>query len=233
MILQGGLDAIRMDAIAKEMKVTRGTLYNHFPNREDIVLSLAARAVERRLAIFRFAITLGDITRKRIAAIGLACEVYADHLPDDFAVEQMIRHDSVWAKTSDGRREQLQCCEHGCFEILGQVMGEAVATRDLKLERNQRAEDILLGLWSLIYGGLLIEKTSPSLSELGISDARAAIRRNCNAMLDGLNWEPLYAPSTYRRWVNQMIPKLKSFADSIEQKTSKSNHLSTSKKGSR
>ena len=99
MIRDGGLEAIRMDRIAKEMRLTRGTIYNHFANREEIVLSLAARAVRRRIELFRFAVSLSDQTRRQISAVGIACEVYADEMPDDFAAEQMVRHDSVLQKT--------------------------------------------------------------------------------------------------------------------------------------
>ena len=65
---------------------------------------------------------------------------------------------------------------------------------------SSQIEDIVFGLWSLVYGSLLLEMTSPSLADIGIVDSRRAIRRNCNALLDGLGWQPLYCPDAYAKW---------------------------------
>lgn len=208
MIRDGGLEAIRMDRIAKEMGLTRGTIYNHFANREEIVLSLAARAVRRRVSLFQYAASLSDQSRRQISAVGIACEIYADEMADDFAVEQMVRHDSVWIKTSAARRQRLLDDEQSCMGVVGKVVHGAIHTGDLKVPRGRTPEDVLFGLWSLTYGGLLIERTSPSLAEIGIADPRAAIRRNCHAMLDGIDWKPRFDSSAYHRWVRQIHPKL-------------------------
>ena len=214
-IRDGGLAALSMDAIAREIRCTRGTIYNHFPNKEDIALSLAARAVQRRLRLFEYAVTLSDQPRERMAAIGISCEVYADLMADDFLIEQMVRHDSVWPKTSEGRREVLLKCEQQCIVQVGMSAHEALACGDLQLPRGGRVEDIVFGLWSLVYGGLVLEATSPSLAEAGIMQARVAIRRNCNAMLDGLGWQPLYDASKYAKFVRRVQTKLEARAKEI------------------
>lgn len=208
LIREGGLSAISMDAIAKRMSYTRGTIYNHFPNKEDIVLSLASRAVQRRIDLFELAASLGKKTREKIAAIGIACEVYADLLPNDFAVEQMIRHDSVWAKTSEKRRDVLTVCEGECMGVVGNIVQQAVDAEDFKLPRGRSVSDVCFGLWSLVYGGLVLEQTSPSLANMGIQDSRQAIRRNCNGLLDGLGWKELYDSGRYNRFVKKVKPIL-------------------------
>ena len=212
MIRRGGHADLSMDAIAKQMRYTRGTIYNHFPNKEEIVLSLAARAVQHRVDLFKYAANRATKTRDQIAAIGLACEVYADHLPDDFRVEQIVRHDSVWQKTSAGRQALLHDCEAQCMSVICEIIESAVACGDLTLPRGRKAPDIVYGLWSLVYGGLTIESTSPSLSEAGISQPRLAIRRNCNALLDGLGWTDLYEARKYSRLVARIEPQLVLYA---------------------
>ena len=215
LVRDGGLDAVRIDAVAEAIGVTRGTVYNHFGGREEIILALAARAVSRRLALFRFAADLSDRSRRRIAAVGIACEVYAETMADDFAVEHLIRHDSVWMRASDRRREQLAADEAACMATVGGVIGHAVAAGDLTLPRGHAVHDVLYGLWSLTYGGLAIAMTSPSLPAVGIRDPHAAIRRNCNAMLDGLGWRPLFDAADYGRWVRKIRPRLVGKAEEI------------------
>lgn len=203
MLAQGGLATLSMEAIAQQLQLAKGTIYNHFPNKEEIVLALAVRAVDRRLELFNQAVMMRGSSRQRIAAIGIACEVFVDQLPELFRAEQIIRHESVWGKTTEKRQEVLRNCEGRCMHTVAGVVRDAVSAGDLELDTTHRIEDIVFGLWSLVYGGMVLEATSPSLADVGIIDSRAAIRRNCNCMLDGLNWSPLYDPATYSAWIDQ------------------------------
>lgn len=200
MIAGGGMAALSMEAIASELKLARGTVYNHFPNKEEIILALAIQAVEQRLAIFNEAVMMRGTPRERVAAIGIGCEIFADHFPELFRVEYIIRHDLVWEKTSPRRQALLRSCEGRCMHTVAGVVRDAIANGDLQLKTNSQIEDIVFGLWSLVYGSLLLEMTSPSLADIGIVDSRRAIRRNCNALLDGLGWQPLYCPNAYTKW---------------------------------
>lgn len=204
MLAESGLAGLSMDAIAHELKTAKGTIYNHFPNKEEIVLALAVQALDRRLELFNHAVLMRGGSRQRIAAIGIACEVYVDRLPDLFRAEQIIRHETVWGKTSAKRQEILKTCEVRCMDTVAGVIRDAVANGDLELADPHGIEEICFGLWSLVYGGLLLEATSPSLADVGIGDPRAAIRRNCNRLLDGLGWRPLYDPTSYASWVDQV-----------------------------
>jgi len=219
LIRQGGLAAVSMEAIARRMNYTRGTIYNHFANKEDILLALAARAVSRRMTLFNHAASMGDGTRQRCAAIGIAAEVYVDVMANEFTIEQLIRHDAVWKKTSPGRREVLGRCEAECIAVIGDVVGTAIDAGDLPVPagvaRGELIQQIVFGLWSLVYGGLVLEATSPSLVQSGIRNPRPAIRRNCNALLDQLAWRPFFQAEDYQRFVRQVTPKLVTAAENI------------------
>lgn len=97
-VASGGLAALSMEELAGQLGTAKGTIYNHFPNKEEIVLALAVEAVDRRLDLFNQAVMLRGSSRQRIAAIGIACEVYVDRLPDRFRAEQLIRHETVWGE---------------------------------------------------------------------------------------------------------------------------------------
>ncbi len=201
MIAQGGVAALSMEAIAHELRTAKGTVYNHFRNKEEIVLALAIVAVERRLELFHQAAMMRGRPRDRVAAIGIACEVYVNQFPELFRIESIIRHDSIWEKTSPERQEVLRTCEGRCMHSVAGVVRDAVAGGDLEVAGAHGVEDIVFGLWSLVFGGMLLELTSPSLADVGIADSRQAIRRNCNALLDGLGWQPLYQADAYQAWV--------------------------------
>jgi AcrR family transcriptional regulator len=208
MIAAGGITALSMEAIAAEIRIAKGTVYNHFANKEEIVLALAVQAVEQRLALFNHAVLMRGKTRERVAAIGLACEFYADRYCEFFQTEILVRNENLLEKTSPRRQEVLRTCEGRCMHAVAGVVRDAVACGDLELAPSHSVEDIVFGLWSLVYGGLMIEATSPSLADVGIQNARLAIRQNCNAMLDGVRWRPLYNAEQYQKWADKVSKNL-------------------------
>ncbi len=211
MVGQGGISAISMDAIAEQLGVTRGTVYNHFRNKEEIVLALAILAVEQRLEVFQYAVMMRGCPRQRLAAIGIGCEFYANAFPALLRVEYQIRHDLVWEKTSTERQELLQNCEGRCMHTVAGVVRDAVAEGELELSDSHSVEEIVFGLWSLVHGGMLLELTSPSLSDVGVRDARRAIRAGCNALLDGYRWHPLHDPAAYEKWIATVRKNFENF----------------------
>ncbi|QDV70377.1 Bacterial regulatory protein, tetR family [Rosistilla carotiformis] len=218
MVASGGISLLSMDAIAAELKTAKGTVYNHFPNKEEIVLALAIQAVECRLGLFNRAAMMRGCPRERVAAIGIACELFADRFNELFRIEQIIRHDAVWDKTSPKRQDLLRNCESRCMHTVAGVVRDAMACGDLENRATHAVEDLVFGLWSLVYGGLMLEMTSPSLADLGIENARRAIRRNCNGLLDGLQWQPLFEPKAYERWIKKVRTDLNRWLDDAQER---------------
>ena len=191
MIVQDGYHGLSMDRIAEALEYSKGTIYQHFSCKEDILMALVNQAVECRLDLFRRAAAIRGRSRERITAIGASCEVFFQLYPDHFHIEHVIRVTSVKEKTSEQRRLCLETCEASCSEIVRGVIRDAVAAGDLVLSDGYGVEQVAFGLWSITFGGYSIAASSPSLANLGIPDPILAIRNNCNRLLDGVGWKPL------------------------------------------
>jgi AcrR family transcriptional regulator len=191
MIVQDGYHGLSMDRIAEALEYSKGTIYQHFSCKEDILMALVNRTMERRLDLFRRAAAFRGRSRERMAAIGLACELFFQLDPDHIHIEHAIRLTSIKEKTSEQRRLCLESCEARCSEIVRGVVRDAAAAGDLKLADDFGVEDLTFGLWSINFGGYSIAATSPSLTNLGIHEPILAIRGNCNRLLDGAGWKPL------------------------------------------
>ncbi|MFT5093045.1 MAG: AcrR family transcriptional regulator, partial [Porticoccaceae bacterium] len=48
MLAEGGYLGLSMDAIAEQLEYSKGTIYNHFPCKEEIIISLAVETMDRR-----------------------------------------------------------------------------------------------------------------------------------------------------------------------------------------
>jgi hypothetical protein len=153
-------------------------------------MALVNQAMERRLDLFRRAAAFRGKSRERLAAIGVACELFFQLYPDHMHIEHAIRITSVKEKASEQRRLCLETCEASCSQIVQGVIRDAVAAGDLAFAEEFGVEQLSFGLWSLNFGGQSIAASSPSLTNLGIREPFEAIRNNCNHLLDGVGWQP-------------------------------------------
>jgi AcrR family transcriptional regulator len=191
MIVRDGYHGLSMDRIAEALEYSKGTIYQHFSCKEEIVMALVNQTMERRLELFRRAAAFRGRSRERITALGAAAELFFQLYPDHIHTEHTIRITSIREKTSDQRRLSLESCEARCSEVVRGLIRDAVAAGDLQLSDDFGVEDLAFGLWSITFGGYSIAATSPLLAGLGIQDPLLAIRGNCIRLLDGVGWKPL------------------------------------------
>lgn len=196
-LVDGGYLGLNMERIASEMEYSKGTIYQHFRNKEEILIALANEALQLRTGMFEQAAVFRGSSRQRIAAVGAAAEAFVETAPHYFLVEQIVRASSIWEKTSPERRDLMAQCERKCMAVVGGVVRDAVAQGDLTLPAGYTPEDVVFGLWSLNLGAQTISSSSDSLGEIGIPNPGASLRRGCNQMLDGYGWRPLSTEFDY------------------------------------
>ncbi|GAB5404453.1 MAG: TetR/AcrR family transcriptional regulator [Aureliella sp.] len=190
-LTQEGFQALSMDRLAADMEYAKGTLYNHFPHKEEIVAALAVESLELRREMMERASMLVADSRMKMMAIGAACELYAGHCQEHFAVELMLRDATIWDKSSKKRQELVRGCELRAMSIVAGVVRDAVASSNLELPSGMTAEELVFGFWSLTFGSHVLANSSPSLPEIGIRDAQKSIRYHGWTLMNGYNWTPL------------------------------------------
>ena len=210
MLIQEGYHGLSMDRVAEALEYSKGTIYNHFSCKEEIIIALAIQTTEKRTAMFERASAFRATSRQRIQAVGTAAELFVRLFPDHFKLEQIIRSSSIWEKTSEERRRVMQSCESRCMGIVGGVVRDAISHGDLALPNGSTVEDLVFGLWSISFGAFSIITTSDQLVELGIQDPFDAFWQNVSRMLDGYGWQPLSEEhdleETLRRIQNEVFP---------------------------
>ncbi len=154
MLKLGGYLGLSMDAIAAELDYSKGTIYNHFPCKEEIIIALAIETMDKRSEMFEKAARYSDSSRARLAAIGVAAELFVRLYPDHFEVEQLIRSSSIWDKTSQARRQRMHDGESRCMGIVAAIVREGMSAGELELPAEMTPEDLVFGLWSLTFGAI-------------------------------------------------------------------------------
>ena len=217
-LVDEGFQGLSMDRVAAQMEYAKGTIYNHFPNKEEIVLALAAESMQLRRSLFEQTGIIQGSTRLRLMAVGAACEFFTQNCKDDFVLEQCVRDQGIWNKTSEQSQNLIRQCEGHCMRIVAGITHDATARGDLELPESLGAEELVFGFWAINYGSQILTHTSPSLPSLGINNPSNAIRVHCCTLLNGFNWNPIMNYARYQEEMVVLVEKLNPIFWSLKEK---------------
>jgi len=196
-LVSEGFQALSMDRVAAQMEYAKGTIYNHFPNKEEIVLALAVESMEVRRKLFEQASQLRLSSRNRMMGVGVACEFFTQNCNEDFVLEQWVRNQGIWDKSTPQRQNAVRQGEGRCMAIVVGIVRDALIAKDLQIPESISPEEFVFGFWALNYGSQILTHTSPSLPAIGINNPLNAIRIHCSTLLNGFSWQPLMDAETY------------------------------------
>lgn len=191
MLLELGYLGLTMDRIATATGYSKGTIYQHFTNKEDLLVAVMVQGGARRVEFFERAATLPGPTRERMTAIGVAVELFARLHPEFEQAEKVVNAGSIRAKCSPQRLAGLENCEARCIAITTGIARDAIAAGDLQLGPGDTPENLVFGLWALHAGAFAIEAMGLPFDRLGFSPPLLALRRAAGVYLDGCGWRPL------------------------------------------
>lgn len=210
-VVKDGYHGLSMDRIAEAIEYSKGTIYNHFPCKEEIIVALGIETMERRIGLFQRASQFQGSSRERMQAIGVAAELFARLYPDHFFVEHMIRMSSIWEKSSQKRRDLFQAAEMRCMNTVVEVVRDGVREGDLELPPEVAAEEVVFGLWSLTSAAYSMAASNPNLSNLGVREPFASVRELTRRLVDGFQWRPLTDEHNYDLVIERVLSSVFQF----------------------
>ena len=190
MIVREGYHGLNMDRIAEQLHYSKGTIYNHFSCKEEIIIALAIQTVTKRTELFQQAAQFKGCPRHRMMAIGEAAETFVRNYPDYVLFEGILQLPSVREKTSEKRQAVMRGCELQCMNVVAGVVRDAIAAEDLELPKGFSPEQLVFVLFSLTAGAFSIMFSSDSLGQMGLVDPFQTVRDHTAALLDGFDWQP-------------------------------------------
>lgn len=191
LLVERGYRGLNMDRIAESVEYSKGTVYQHFTCKEDLVIALSIQTMAKREEFFRRAAQFVGRTRERIVAVGVAEDLFVRIYPYHFRSEQIVRMTSLREKTTPTRNDALDACESRCLAIVTQIVRDAIDQGDVSLSNGMSPEDLCFGLWSMTTGAHTFMASEIPLGKIGVRDASRALRYSTQYLLDGLHWKPM------------------------------------------
>lgn len=210
MIHEEGYLGLGMDRLAERAEYSKGTIYQHFTTKEDLILAVAARNMEELSRLFRRAVAFEGRTRERFSAIGIANEIFLQRFPENPHVERIIHAKSLWHKTSEKWRNEYGHHGQSCLDLSLGVIQNAIEAGDLANERVTPFQ-VLMGVRSMATGSLMLSSEEVRPETVSGADAFKMLRHNQHFYLDGVRWHPLTVDWDYDRTYERILTEV--FAD--------------------
>jgi AcrR family transcriptional regulator len=188
---QHGYNHLTMDRVAETVEYSKGTIYNHFASKEDLVCSLCCRCISNLIEIFEHAYQYPGTTRERYSAIGIGYSLYHQLHPMDMQNIQTVKNNAVREKISEFKLAEMELLEEKITNIARSIVQEAIDCGDLDKSLQNKINTIVFGCWSMHYGALMLDHSDIPLHELGFSPVVTMLWENANIYLDGYQWQPL------------------------------------------
>ena len=155
LIDEQGFFNLRISDVAKQAKISVGTLYTHFVSKEDLMLGVAISLLKKREQVFRRAGEVFEDPVHRLIALIMGDYLMNRSHGELAEIESLTLFPSVWKRASERRtHEQNQLCET-IGELVHGFILETLQNKDLF---DEVANEELLGqtlnisLWGVCLG---------------------------------------------------------------------------------
>jgi AcrR family transcriptional regulator len=190
-LLKDGYHGLTMDRIAKATGYSRGTIYQHFCSKEDIIVALLNRAMQQRLVMIERGATFRGCPRERMQAIGEGVQLFRSLYADDAQMFHLGNAESILQRASSTAVNAMKECLRKTIRIAVGIVNDAIDVGDLVLYPPATPELLTVNLLAITEVGHHLETTWTLLSEWGLSHLNDAMVNGCERLCDGYGWRPL------------------------------------------
>lgn len=189
LIETSGFNALSLDKVASCSDYSRGTVYNHFESREDLILELGLRALAEQSRWLRHACAFDGSRRHKVLAMHLSYQAFARHQPVLFQCLMSAKAPPVLARASAARLARKSELEAAITAHIDHLVQEALAHGELALHPALPAFAVSFGNWALGLGlAMLRAGAQPSPSVARVPETDTLTLMLVSALLDGLGW---------------------------------------------
>lgn len=200
---QDGFHLLSMEGIAEAAEYSKGTVYQHFTCKEEILIQLCNKQMHELQGLFQRASEFDGNDRDRITAVCYSHLLWSRIGRNKTDIHQHLCMHGVRDKVNDSSLKQHDELNHSIIGLVNSIVNQAIEAGDLSKSKHMQAPDIVFGLWSLCSGGQQLQASELPLTEFGISNPDMTMLRTIQLMLDGLNWQPLHTETHLKKLLKQ------------------------------
>ena len=208
LLLEIGYIELNMDRIAELTEYSKGTIYQHFSCKEEILVAMLIQSAQKCGMFLLRGSRFQGTPRERVAAMALGYDLFIRLNPDHFKSKLLLLNASIRGKASPAWQKNLERAEQDNIGIVFEVLRDAVKEGHLQLRKGVTIEEVTFGLWTGAFGAYVLMFSEVNLFALGILDPRKAVWANIHALLDGFGWHPFFHELDWEETRNRILKEI-------------------------
>lgn len=215
LIKQFGAENLTMDKLVAQVPYSKGTVYNHFSSKEDLLIAISNRALTILSELFHKASLFNGNTRERIYLVSFAYLIYAILHPALFETMLCAKSPTICGKASEQRIAEHETLELTMLSSLFGLIEEAIKAGDLTLPKHMDIQQTCFAHWSSSYGVIaLLSANEPSCKGREELRVEQELFNKNSLLLDGLQWLPLSQTVDYKTKLAKSLSDV--FSDELQ-----------------
>jgi AcrR family transcriptional regulator len=204
-VKQHSIASLTMDKLVKELPYSKGTIYSHFVNKEDLLLGLCNQHMGALAELFTRAASFNGCLRERALAINIGYMLYAKLNPTQFMLVITAKTSNITDKASEQREQKQMQIEGALFAPIGMIFQQAMEAGEIDPPTAMTVEQVAFSCWSLNFGvnALLLQNVSSCGARSSLS-LEHELLNNINLLFDGLKFKPLSTDFNWKKTISRL-----------------------------
>ncbi|MFM2577994.1 TetR/AcrR family transcriptional regulator [Vibrio fortis] len=198
-VREQGFGNLTMDKLTAASSYSKGTIYNHFCSKEDVVLALCIHSLKTEAMLFARSGEFEGTSREKVMALHVAYRIYARMEPVLSTCAIMAKSPWILEKASPTRVQELNQLEEMVIQHADELVNRAVEAGDLKFSSGIGSDAIVFANWSIAFGSNALNQNASNSHCIQRIQDPYSVLHNANMLLDGLNWQPLSSEWDYKK----------------------------------
>jgi len=207
-LVDEGFHMLSMERIAEVAEYSKGTVYQHFTCKEEILVQLCIKCMTQLYAIFEKAAQFDGSQRDRVIAIFYAHQLWSRIGNNQTDMVMHLSMHGVREKVTERSLQQHDELEQNLVSLVSGIVHQAIKNGELPKHKHMLPAEIVFGIWSLNWGGQMLQVSDLPLEDFGVANADTTLLRALNLMLDGLGWQPLHNESQFKKLLKKLDTEL-------------------------
>ncbi|MCU4675412.1 TetR/AcrR family transcriptional regulator [Catenovulum sp. 2E275] len=198
---QIGFSNLTMDKLVAASAYSKGTIYNHFASKEDLLCVLGCYSIDFVLELMNKGLQFPGKTREKAIALNFAYQLYVQLEPALSMCVLSCKTTSVVEKASDKHLQKLQQKEQQVLALIDQVFKQGFRDGSLPVTDNTEELAALYSFssWSLSFGSIILSRQNEQAQAIIRLDQPTFLLESFNLLLDGMQWQPLSSECDYQQ----------------------------------
>lgn len=193
LFIEHGYHNVTMDSIAKAVEYSKGTVYQHYASKEEIISALCMRFGEMILAWFEQIASDDSIPGYVKMLLIMESEIVVhEYASADHDLLTLFKSQAFSSKVNEDILQEMNCNVEEIIKMVHAFVRKAEASGELVIQSPAAIDSITMGCWAMIEGTYEIaDKHTYDKGNFTAKQIKQVMRTNCLMFLRGCGWQSI------------------------------------------